>query len=341
MEYKDYYQTLGVSKTASEDEIKKAYRKLVRKYHPDVSKEADAQKKTQELNEAYGVLGDAEKRAAYDDLGRGRQYRAGQEFRPPPDWGRGFGGGTGNPGSGAGPGGGFGDTDSSDFFADLFANLGGRRRQQYAYEPQRGDDSHATITIDLADAYHGATRNISMMVADRDAADRIVTRERTLSVNIPKGVMAGQQLRLSGQGQRGDAGPGDLYLEIEFRPDPRYRVGRPRRVRDGAGDAVGAGAGRGHRRGHAVRQGHGDGAGRIAKRAQAAPARTRHSRQGGRRFIPAAGSGAAAGEHRQGTRTVSNDGARDGVQSARGRMSHGTGNGNGDGAGARHGRVDR
>ena len=224
MEYKDYYQTLGVSKTASEDEIKKAYRKLVRKYHPDVSKEADAQKKTQDLNEAYGVLGDAEKRAAYDDLGRGRQYRAGQEFRPPPDWGRGFGGAGGAPGTGpgGGRGGGFGEPDSSDFFSDLFANLGGRRRGQYV--PERGDDSHAAITIDLADTYHGATRNISMMVADRDAQDRIVTRERTLSVNIPKGVIAGQQLRLSGQGQRGDAGPGDLYLEIQFRPNPRYRI---------------------------------------------------------------------------------------------------------------------
>ena len=224
MEYKDYYQTLGVSKTASEDEIKKAYRKLVRKYHPDVSREADAQKKTQDLNEAYGVLGDAEKRAAYDDLGRGRQYRAGQEFRPPPDWGRGFGGAGGAPGTGpgGGRGGGFGEPDSSDFFSDLFANLGGRRRGQYV--PERGDDSHAAITIDLADTYHGATRNISMMVADRDAQDRIVTRERTLSVNIPKGVIAGQQLRLSGQGQRGDAGPGDLYLEIQFRPNPRYRI---------------------------------------------------------------------------------------------------------------------
>jgi curved DNA-binding protein len=213
VEYKDYYQTLGVSKTASEDEIKKAYRKLVRKYHPDVSKEADAQHKTQELNEAYGVLGDAEKRAAYDELGRGRQYRAGQEFRPPKDWGG---------GAGSGRGGGFSEPDSSEFFSDLFANMGGRRRQQYV--PERGDDSHAAITIDLADAYHGATRNISMMVADRDAQDRIVTRERTLSVNIPKGVTAGQQLRLSGQGQRGEAGPGDLYLEIQFRPNPRYRI---------------------------------------------------------------------------------------------------------------------
>jgi curved DNA-binding protein len=219
VEYKDYYQTLGVAKTASEDEIKKAYRKLVRKYHPDVSKEADAQAKTQDINEAYGVLGDAEKRAAYDELGRGHQYRAGQEFRPPPDWGRGF-GGAGGPGPGGA--GGFGGADS-DFFSDLFANFGGggRRRQQ---TPQRGEDSHASISIDLSDSYQGATRTISLMVAERDAQDRIVTRERNLSVNIPKGVTAGQQLRLSGQGQPGAAGPGDLYLEIQFRPNARYRL---------------------------------------------------------------------------------------------------------------------
>lgn len=214
---RDYYEILGVERSASDEEIKKAYRKLVRKYHPDVSKEADAQKKTQEINEAYGVLGDAEKRAAYDDLGRGQQYRAGQEFRPPPDWGRGFGGGNGGAGGFGG-----GDPMGSDFFADLFANLGGGRRRQQA--PQRGEDSHASITIDLADSYQGATRTISLMVAERDAQDRIVTRERNLSVNIPKGVTAGQQLRLSGQGQPGAAGPGDLYLEIQFRPHARYRV---------------------------------------------------------------------------------------------------------------------
>jgi curved DNA-binding protein len=218
VEYKDYYQTLGVAKTASEDEIKKAYRKLVRKYHPDVSKEADAQKKTQELNEAYGVLGDAEKRSAYDELGRGHQYRAGQEFRPPPEWGRGFGNGAqGHPGQG-----GFAGADQSDFFADLFANLGGGGRRRQA--PRRGEDSHASITIDLADSYTGATRTIGLMVAERDAQDRIVTRERNLSVNIPKGVTAGQQLRLSGQGQPGAAGPGDLYLQIEFRANARYRI---------------------------------------------------------------------------------------------------------------------
>lgn len=213
MEYKDYYQTLGVPKTATEDEIKKAYRKLVRKYHPDVSKEADAQKKTQELNEAYGVLGDAEKRAAYDDLGRGQQFRAGQEFRPPPGWG----GGMGGQGMG-------GNADASDFFADLFANFGGGGRRRQAYQPQKGDDTHASIRIDLADAYQGATRKISVTVAERDQNDRIYTRERTLSVNIPKGVTAGQQLRLSGQGQNGDAGPGDLYLEIQFSANSRYRI---------------------------------------------------------------------------------------------------------------------
>ncbi|MQA37825.1 DnaJ C-terminal domain-containing protein [Rugamonas aquatica] len=221
MEYKDYYQTLGVPKTATEDDIKKAYRKLVRKYHPDVSKEADAQGKTQELNEAYGVLGDAEKRAAYDELGRGQHYRAGQEFRPPPDWGRGF-GGSGGAGGHAGAGGFGGDPMGSDFFADLFANLGGGRRRQAP--PQRGEDSHASITIDLADSYQGATRTITLTVAERDAQDRIVTRERNLSVNIPAGVTAGQQLRLSGQGQPGAAGPGDLYLEIQFRPHARYRI---------------------------------------------------------------------------------------------------------------------
>jgi curved DNA-binding protein len=195
VEYKDYYATLGVPKTASEDEIKKAYRKLVRKYHPDVSKEADADARTKELNEAYGVLGDAEKRAAYDSLGSG-QYRAGQEFRPPPDWGGGFGGGS-----------------AEDFFADLFAHVGGQRGGRQGFR-MRGEDIHAVLEIGLHDAYHGAQREISL------------GRERTLKVNIPKGVTAGQQLRLGGQGQPGMNGAeaGDLYLEIAFQSDDRYRA---------------------------------------------------------------------------------------------------------------------
>jgi curved DNA-binding protein len=203
VEYKDYYQALGVEKTADEDQIKKAYRKLVRKYHPDISKETDALKRTKELNEAYGVLGDVEKRAAYDQLGR--DHRAGQEFHPPPGWG-----------------GGAGD---SDFFADLFANMGGHRqgRAGGAFR-RRGEDSHATLVIELADTYHGATRKINLRVPD--AHGRLNSSERTLDVNIPKGVMPGQQLRLSGQGASGIGGgsAGDLYLEIALKVHPHFRV---------------------------------------------------------------------------------------------------------------------
>ncbi|MDC8757451.1 DnaJ C-terminal domain-containing protein [Janthinobacterium fluminis] len=204
MDYKDYYKTLGLEKTASDEDIKKAYRKLIRKYHPDVSKEADADKRTKELNEAYGVLGDADKRAAYDELGR--EQRAGQPFRAPPDWPSGF------DASGGG-----------DYFADLFAHLGGRRRGPFR---ARGEDSHASIVIELADTYHGATRTIALRVAEPDAYGRVVTRERSLDVSIPKGVTEGQQLRLAGQGQSGRGGgpAGDLYLEIHFKADPRYRV---------------------------------------------------------------------------------------------------------------------
>jgi curved DNA-binding protein len=212
VEYKDYYKILGVDKKASAEDIKKAYRKLVRKYHPDVSKHADADQKTKEINEAYGVLGDAEKRAAYDDLGQG--YRAGQEFRPPPDWGAQHD---------------FAGADADDFFADLFAHMGrgrGRGGAGAGGFQMRGEDVHATISIDLRDAYNGATKTISLRVPEHDAQGRVAMREKTLSVNIPKGVTPGQQLRLTGQGHPGTGGgpAGDLYLEIQFNPDPRYRV---------------------------------------------------------------------------------------------------------------------
>jgi curved DNA-binding protein len=212
VEYKDYYQALGVPKTASANEIKKAYRKLVRKYHPDVSKEPDADHRTKELNEAYGVLGDVEKRAAYDELGNG-QYRAGQEFRPPPGWASEHDADAGQA-----------DFDS-DFFADLFAHMGGRGRRSSGFQ-MRGEDSHAALEIDLADSYHGISRTISLRVQEADAHGRPVTRERTLDVNIPPGITAGQQLRLTGQGHPGSGGAaaGDLYLEIQFRPNPRYRI---------------------------------------------------------------------------------------------------------------------
>lgn len=219
MEFKDYYQTLGVDKTATADEIKKAYRRLARKYHPDVSKEPNAQERMREVNEANEVLGDPEKRAAYDQLGQ--QHRDGQDFQPPPGWDAGFQSG----------GHGFGGAEAdqfSDFFANLFgqAGRGGRASQgAHAYQ-MRGEDRHARITIDLADAYQGATRNITLQVPQADAQGRVVTREHTLSVKIPKGVKEGQHIRLTGQGSPGMGGgpPGDLYLEVHFTADALYRV---------------------------------------------------------------------------------------------------------------------
>lgn len=207
MDYKDYYKTLGLERQASADDIKKAYRKLVRKYHPDVSKLKDADKQTKEINEAYGVLGDPEKRAAYDALGSGA--RAGQPFRPPPDWGARYD---------------FGDDGSDDFFSDLFAHVG--KRSRAGGFAMRGDDLHATLTIDLVDAYRGATRTVSIGMPQRDVRGRTAAQERTVDVRIPAGVQPGQQLRIAGQGHPGMGGgpPGDLLLEIRLRPDPRYRV---------------------------------------------------------------------------------------------------------------------
>ena len=221
MEFKDYYQTLGVDKAASQADIKKAYRKLVRQYHPDVSKHKDADAKTKEINEAYDVLGDAEKRAAYDELSRAPRGAQGG-FQPPPDWGTQFD---------------FSGAEGSDFFNDLFAHVGRRSRGGAGAGAgfgggggggfrMPGEDIHATISIDLRDAYQGATRTISLRVPQPDGQGGVTMQEKTLSVNIPKGVTPGQQLRLAGQGHPGfGGGPnGDLYLEIQLNPDPRYRV---------------------------------------------------------------------------------------------------------------------
>lgn len=208
MEYKDYYQTLGVSKNASAEDIKKSYRKLMRKHHPDLNKAKDADLKAKEINEAYGVLGDAEKRAAYDALGSGA--RAGQPFRPPPDWGANHD---------------FGATGGEDFFSDLFAHVGRRSRQRGAFK-MRGEDMHASFAIDLADTYHGATRTVSLRVPRRDAHGRVGSQERTIDVPIPQGALPGQQIRVAGQGHPGIGGgpSGDLFLEIVFNPHPQYRV---------------------------------------------------------------------------------------------------------------------
>ena len=215
MKYKDYYETLGVARTATQDDIKGAYRKLARKYHPDVSKVADAEARFKDINEANEVLKDADKRAAYDQVGSG--YRAGQDFQPPPDWG----GGRASAG-GAGPfGNGAAGFDSSDFFESLFGGRG-RAGAPRRRGPVPGEDHHAKVSIDLEDSYRGAERGITMRMPGADGA----AQDRTLDVHIPKGIRAGQSLRLAGQGAPGSGGgpAGDLYLEVEFKPHPRFRV---------------------------------------------------------------------------------------------------------------------
>ncbi|MFA5956742.1 DnaJ C-terminal domain-containing protein [Hyphomicrobium sp.] len=217
MEFKDYYKTLGVERDATQDDIKKAYRQLARKFHPDINKEADAEAKFKEIGEAYEALGTAEKRAAYDQLGK--DWKAGQEFKPPPNWDAGF------EYSGA-PGGG----DFSDFFSSIFGGARGERagrsgRAHTAFH-MRGEDHHAAIVIDLRDALDGATRTITLRIPDMDEGGHVLVRDKNLTVQIPKGVTEGQSIRLKGQGSpgMGEAPAGDLYLEIRFKPDPLYRV---------------------------------------------------------------------------------------------------------------------
>lgn len=217
MEFKDYYKIMGVARDASQDEIKRAYRTLARKYHPDVSKDTDAEVRFKELGEANAVLKDLEKRAAYDQLGS--NWQAGQDFHTPPDWNAGF------EFSGNGAPGGSGD-DASDFFESLFGRNfdGGARRQQAAHA--HGEDRHAKVMIDLEDAYNGATRTITLRTPEADAQGRVTLRQHKLNVTIPRGVHAGQHIRLSGQGAPGvgQGKAGDLYLEVEFEPHALYRV---------------------------------------------------------------------------------------------------------------------
>jgi curved DNA-binding protein len=219
MQFKDYYQTLGVSRDAGADEIKKAFRRLARKYHPDVSKEADAEQRMREVNEAYAVLSDPEKRAAYDQLGQG--YQTGQDFRPPPDWDAGF----EFSGRGFSP---HEAADFSDFFAELFGHMGGRQAgfgtRGGPYQA-RGEDHHAKVLLDLEDAFSGATRQINLQVPAMDAQGRVRLNTRTLNVKIPRGVKEGQIIRLAGQGAAGagTATAGDLLLEVHFKPHPRLR----------------------------------------------------------------------------------------------------------------------
>ena len=216
MRYKDYYAALGVSREATADEIKRAYRKLARKYHPDVSKEPDAEARFKDVSEAYEALSDAEKRAAYDEVGR--RYQRGQEFRPPPGWDSGF--------EFSGRDAGEQDFDHSDFFEALFGRAMRGARAQQARRHATGSDHHAKVAVDLQDSYRGARRTITLRVPVMDPQGRVTMQERQLDVSIPKGIREGQHLRLAGQGEPGlGEGPaGDLYLEITFRPHPRFRV---------------------------------------------------------------------------------------------------------------------
>lgn len=213
MEFKDYYKTLGVERTATADEIKSAYRKLARKHHPDVNKEPGTEARFKEIGEAYEVLKDKEKRAAYDDLGN--QWREGQEFTPPPEWGAGFEFTQGGaPAAEA--------ADFSDFFSSLFGNFS----RQAGSPHGRGEDHHAKIFIPLEVAFHGGTQTFTLRAPQVNAQGRPELRERSLNVQIPKGIREGQHIRLAGQGAPGIKGtsPGDLYLEIHFHPHRLYQV---------------------------------------------------------------------------------------------------------------------
>ncbi|ANB76187.1 DnaJ C-terminal domain-containing protein [Paraburkholderia phytofirmans] len=243
MKYKDYYEVLGLPRSATQDDIRRTYRKLARKYHPDLSKLDDAEPRFKELGEAYGVLKDTEKRAAYDRMGD--QWRNGQDFEPPPQWDEGF-EFSGGDDRGAE------EARFSEFFEALFrgehAN-GGRastRRARHAAgagddrataqdmedayggvpHSARGQDHHAKVVIDLEDTYRGAQRTISLETPVLDASGRAVLKSRTLDVSIPKGVHSGQHLRLAGQGGAGfgEGRAGDLYLEIALRQHGLFSV---------------------------------------------------------------------------------------------------------------------
>ncbi|NNF16628.1 MAG: DnaJ domain-containing protein, partial [Gammaproteobacteria bacterium] len=216
MEFKDYYDVMGVSRDATQDEIKRAYRKLARKYHPDVSTATDAEARFKEIGEAYEVLKDPEKRTAYDQLGA--NWKAGQDFNPPPNWDQGFEFHSSHTGGGG---------QFSDFFEQLFGRRGtGGASPAYGSFDSRGEDTRARVSIGLEDAFHGATRTLTLKHTEMGADGRPQARERTLNVQIPKGVRQGQQIRLAGQGSPGvgRGQRGDLYLEIEFQPHAWYHA---------------------------------------------------------------------------------------------------------------------
>lgn len=216
MQYKDYYRLLDVPRTATEADIKQAYRRLARKYHPDVSKEPQAEERFKEVAEAYEVLKDPAKRARYDQLGS--DWQAGQEFRPPPGWQPQWRSTTHRPQSAGG-------ADFSEFFETLFGGITGFGGGSQDFR-RRGEDIHQRLTISLEEARNGGQRKLQLNTPERDWHGRVQQRQRTLSVKIPAGVSDGQKIRLGGQGGRGMAGGdnGDLLLELRIQPHPLFTV---------------------------------------------------------------------------------------------------------------------
>jgi curved DNA-binding protein len=217
LKYKDYYDILGIARTADEDEIKKAYRKLARKYHPDVSKDPKGEEKFKEAAEAYQTLKDTEKRAAYDRLG---QHQPGENFQPSRDWGQEF-NSQFNHGESS-----FEGVDLSDLFKQFAQHRGGNGGGKREPRPIPGEDFEVTAQISLEEAFRGTqvTLNLSVPVYDEQA--RMHREARTFEAKIPKGATDGQRLRLRGQGSKGHNGgrDGDLYLTIKLYPHPLYRV---------------------------------------------------------------------------------------------------------------------
>jgi curved DNA-binding protein len=249
VKFRDYYEVLGLPRHASDTEIKKAFRKLARQYHPDVAKDKKAaEEKFKELNEAYEVLSDPEKRKKYDELGP--NWKQGAEFRPPPGWEEAF--GRARQGGQAGPGGGFefqfGGTGFSDFFEQLFGSMGrgsqGRSaRFEEAMPAERGADIEGEILVTIEEALRGSVRNVtvrSKAVCDRcqgTGASRRgtcsacggtgqVTHAESHKVKIPAGVMEGQRLRIPGRGAAGvgEGAAGDLFLRVRFAKHPEFEV---------------------------------------------------------------------------------------------------------------------
>lgn len=221
--FHDYYKTLGVERSASQDDIKKAYRKLARKYHPDVNKDPKAGDRFKEVAEAYEVLGDPKKREKYDQLGQ--NWQGGQDFTPPPGWeGMSFDFGAG-PRAGGVPPEGFGGF--SDFFSELFGGgMAGRRRGGRETWQARGEDHEAEMTVSLEEAFFGTRKSLRLQSTSMDASGQVHRDTRRYDVTIPPGTEHGARLRLSGQGGPGMGGgpAGDLYLRVNLAPHARFRV---------------------------------------------------------------------------------------------------------------------